>query len=305
MQTRRRSFVILLGVTAMTGALVSCASEPSSPGPMDEAGTALCAPGAMKPAPDGCNSCICTTNGAWACTEVGCDKSDASKDSSGGPASCTYAGTVHHVGDSFGSVDGCTACRCTQTGEVSCIALACETAEASSDGAVDGGSEAGDGSAEACCPSEWSMYGCLYLDGGSGLACHNPAMGCASSNVCGQGCDKVVSRRCGATGDLGCAGPRPTSPCGFCTCNGNIWVCSGTQCPPPDTEAGSRDAAITSCGAATCGAGEWCDTTGASPTCRCGQTGNGCGSGMQCCVNPLSGCGPAHCNEACKPTCQN
>ena len=49
----------------------------------------------------------------------------------------------------------------------------------------------------SCCPEGWSMYDCAWPDGGKGLACHNPAMGCASSMTCGQGCDKVVSGVCG------------------------------------------------------------------------------------------------------------
>lgn len=47
-----------------------------------------------------------------------------------------------------------------------------------------------------CCPANFDMYSCQQPDGGMGLACHNPAMGCASSAVCGQGCDPVVSGRC-------------------------------------------------------------------------------------------------------------
>jgi hypothetical protein len=47
-----------------------------------------------------------------------------------------------------------------------------------------------------CCPVGWMMYGCTYPDGGAGLACHNPALGCASSMTCGEGCDTVVTGRC-------------------------------------------------------------------------------------------------------------
>jgi hypothetical protein len=49
---------------------------------------------------------------------------------------------------------------------------------------------------ENCCPASWLLYGCTYPDGGAGLACHNPALGCASSTTCGQGCDAVVNARC-------------------------------------------------------------------------------------------------------------
>jgi mono/diheme cytochrome c family protein len=58
----------------------------------------------------------------------------------------------------------------------------------------DGGST--DASAVACCPSGWLMYSCTFPDGGQGLACHNPALGCASALVCGAGCDPVVAGQC-------------------------------------------------------------------------------------------------------------
>jgi hypothetical protein len=47
-----------------------------------------------------------------------------------------------------------------------------------------------------CCPVGWSMYPCTFPDGGAGLACHNPAMGCASSSTCGQSCDMIVTGQC-------------------------------------------------------------------------------------------------------------
>ena len=31
-----------------------------------------CTPGDTQPAEDGCNNCVCTENGIWACTEMGC-----------------------------------------------------------------------------------------------------------------------------------------------------------------------------------------------------------------------------------------
>jgi hypothetical protein len=48
----------------------------------------------------------------------------------------------------------------------------------------------------ACCPSGWDLYSCTDADGGAGSACHNPQLGCASSLICGQGCDPVVTGRC-------------------------------------------------------------------------------------------------------------
>ena len=47
-----------------------------------------------------------------------------------------------------------------------------------------------------CCPSNFDLYSCQHKDGTTGMACHNPAMGCASSLTCGQGCDPEVSGSC-------------------------------------------------------------------------------------------------------------
>lgn len=49
----------------------------------------------------------------------------------------------------------------------------------------------------ACCPAGFDLYSCqTATGGGTGFACHNPALGCASSLTCGQGCDPQVSGRC-------------------------------------------------------------------------------------------------------------
>ena len=56
--------------------------------------------------------------------------------------------------------------------------------------------ECSDSGAADCCPVGWSFYDCTFPDGGIGHACHNPAMGCASSSICGEGCDQVVSAVC-------------------------------------------------------------------------------------------------------------
>lgn len=47
-----------------------------------------------------------------------------------------------------------------------------------------------------CCPTNFDLYDCQHKDGTKGMACHNPAMGCASSLTCGQGCDPEVAGRC-------------------------------------------------------------------------------------------------------------
>jgi hypothetical protein len=61
---------------------------------------------------------------------------------------------------------------------------------------VDSGPAGGGSDASACCPAGWDLYSCTYPDGGAGSACHNPQLGCASSTICGQGCDSVVTGRC-------------------------------------------------------------------------------------------------------------
>jgi hypothetical protein len=61
---------------------------------------------------------------------------------------------------------------------------------------LDHAGECSDGGTADCCPVGWSFYACTFPDGGTGHACHNPAMGCASSLVCGEGCDAVVSGVC-------------------------------------------------------------------------------------------------------------
>src|SRR5512142_709666 len=52
------------------------------------------------------------------------------------------------------------------------------------------------GSTLGCCPASFDLYSCQHENGTTGMACHNPAMGCASSMQCGQGCDPEVSGRC-------------------------------------------------------------------------------------------------------------
>ncbi len=56
----------------------------------------------------------------------------------------------------------------------------------------------------ACCPAGFTLYGCQEQDGAPGLACHNPALGCASSKMCGQGCDPQVSGRCQCVDNVLC-----------------------------------------------------------------------------------------------------
>jgi hypothetical protein len=48
-----------------------------------------------------------------------------------------------------------------------------------------------------CCPASFDMYSCEEENGGTGSNCHNPALACPSSSICGKGgCDFEVSGRC-------------------------------------------------------------------------------------------------------------
>lgn len=77
--------------------------------------------------------------------------------------------------------------------------------------AVDGSIPSHDGAvptipdtAGACCPAGFQLYDCQEPNGQPGLACHNPALGCASSTMCGQGCDPQVVGRCECVEDQLC-----------------------------------------------------------------------------------------------------
>lgn len=55
-----------------------------------------------------------------------------------------------------------------------------------------------DGERPRCCPPEWQLLPCTDpTDAGARFNCHDPAMGCASSSTCGEGCDFAVTGTCG------------------------------------------------------------------------------------------------------------
>ena len=66
-----------------------------------------CAAGETKDAGDGCNTCECTGEGAWACTEIACP-----------PAECTS-------GETKEADDGCNTCECTEDGSWACTEEVC------------------------------------------------------------------------------------------------------------------------------------------------------------------------------------
>jgi hypothetical protein len=135
------------------------------------------------------------------------------------------------------------------------LAAACSSATVpagSDDGGTDSGAKPdarGDsgslGDGGDCCPASYDLYSCTYKDGTKGFACHNPEMGCAGSTTCGEGCDPVVTGRCGTTSSLkwyatcgypvchegGDAGPLDS---GVCPAEGTSCATKGATCGTPD-----------------------------------------------------------------------
>jgi hypothetical protein len=96
-----------------------------------------------------------------------------------------------------------------------------------------------------CCPTDFTIHSCTEKGGGTGLACHNPAEGCASSAICGEGCDPVVTGTCGATSALQwyttcgypvCGGGPDAGPtdAGVCPAVGSSCTTKGEACGTPD-----------------------------------------------------------------------
>ena len=92
--------------------------SPTGDGQSCTYGGATAKVGDRFPAPDGCNTCTCTAEGA-ACTEMGC-VADA-----GPPQGCAYNARQVSVGETFPSPDGCNTCSCQADGSVVCTKRAC------------------------------------------------------------------------------------------------------------------------------------------------------------------------------------
>jgi hypothetical protein len=119
----------------------------------------------------------------------------------------------------------------------------------------------------ACCPMAFLMYNCQGFDGGTGFACHNPALGCASSLICGQGCDPQVSGRCATDQDAG-AKPLVDAPP---ACVDNILCITGDHFDKTLCKCVPDGPPSTSCSTAT-------DCTGALPAIcqKCANGSMGC-----------------------------
>jgi hypothetical protein len=149
-----------------------------------------------------------------------------------------------------------------------------------SDGPSEGGQTVDGGL--GCCPVGFDLYECQQPAGGTGMACHNPAMGCASSSTCGQGCDPQVTGRCACVqtqlcivGDhfdntlCKCVPNLDAAPSDAGRCIDNVLCIQGDH----------FDTSLCRCvpnGAGTCSTAA--DCTGALPALcqRCADGGSGC-----------------------------
>lgn len=178
------------------------------------------------------------------------------------------------AGTCLPQADGC-ACVAAVTPQPVCTPPACTAVACTQDGAVNG--DGGD----ACCPSGWYMYPCTFAEGATGLACHNPLLGCPSSDVCGEGCDPVVTGRCQGCVDgcgLTCAsGVLPPTPTPAEPQQGNCFIgqlnCSGSSFPSAMEDCCAKAAAE------QVQAVSWCPDQPDTATGACGP-----------CVSPV--CGP-------------
>jgi hypothetical protein len=97
--------------------------------------------------------------------------------------------------------------------------------------------------------------------GSGGVAGGGGSIGGSGGHAGGGGAGGAGGRVCG-----------PAAACGTCTDG----ACCGTAC---------------------CGTGEWCDTSGATPTCRCGNS-TACTSGLKCESTTSGGCGFVCCDRS-------
>jgi len=113
------------------------------------------------------------------------------------------------------------------------------------------------------------------------------------------GCGNVTSTRDaaatgGATGTAGATGTGGTAATGGSGATGAGGEGGVHVCGPSATCARCKDGAC--CGSTCCAQGEWCDSSGTTPVCRCG-TGSACMDGNAC-ASPLGGtnqCGAICC----------
>jgi Pacifastin inhibitor (LCMII)/Kazal-type serine protease inhibitor domain len=126
--TRKSTWFVVLS-------LLSGCGGSTSPTPADAGGRPegpCSADSGTVPAGDGCNTCICTDEGTWACTDIACP-----------PKACTPGETKS---------DGCNSCSCSAEGKWACTLIACIDAGPPSNARC--GARAG----ATCKPYEYCAY---------------------------------------------------------------------------------------------------------------------------------------------------
>src|SRR5688500_2692419 len=122
---RRRSWFAGLACAATLGACMGVSSKVERRNDAGDSGIGDCEPGGTRPADDGCNTCTCTMEGAWSCTEEACPE-------------CM-------TGETMPSGDDCNTCTC-MSGRWSCTMkpcspLVCGEGKADCDGDMANGCE--------------------------------------------------------------------------------------------------------------------------------------------------------------------
>ncbi|MGB1015447.1 MAG: hypothetical protein ACPG4T_15025, partial [Nannocystaceae bacterium] len=107
-----RTWLALAAGALACGLSLGACDSPKNIGDESDSGNAACTPGEEMPAEDGCNTCVCSDEGEWGCTELGCEESESD-------AMCM-------PGEQMPAEDGCNTCTCLEGGEWACTEIACE-----------------------------------------------------------------------------------------------------------------------------------------------------------------------------------
>ena len=120
-----------------------------------------CEPGDSMPAGDGCNTCSCTDDGQWACTEIGCDPTQGATDGQDSGGTNGFPPGMCEPGDQIPADDGCNTCTCDDSGLWACTEIDC--------GSTGGGEctpgdtmPAGDG-CNTCTCDDTGLWGCSEI----------------------------------------------------------------------------------------------------------------------------------------------
>lgn len=203
----------------------------------DGDGDGACTPGDSRPANDGCNTCVCTEGGDWACTEIGCDP---------GPPECEPGATKT-------ADDGCNECVCDALeqwicGNSECTSNPCSDAEC---GATCTGCPANDPDCPNpdvprmcdrsgfCLPIEEAS--CDY-DPCDGLSCGDSCSLCPPNDPDCVETDEI--KVCDPGGH--CVSDNGMIDCGFDPCADKICGEPCSICPPDDPDC-AEDAVYKTC----------------------------------------------------------